>query len=99
MTSRIFIIPGLTSTITTTNDVGYFGDSYWGGSYWGGVWFEWTGETLFGVPNERTFSVNSESRVYAVREGDRVFTIECQNSRVYAISIENRVYSIECEED
>ena len=63
---RTFTVLGLTSTVSIFEDRDYWGGSYWGGSYWGTSWFEWAGTTTFGVPNERTFIVEAESRTLSI---------------------------------
>lgn len=65
---RAFIIPGLTSTVVLPVDR-YWGGGYWGLYYWGESYWGSPAAIIYGVPVERTMTISSESRTFAI-EGD-----------------------------
>ena len=78
MTCRTYTIPGLTSTVTTPSaGDDYWGDSYWGAYYWGVSYWATAHTIVWGVPTQRTFTVDAETRTYTIPAETRTYTVPC----------------------
>ena len=70
---RTFTIPELSSSVTLPVDR-YWGGGYWGLYYWPSYWGS-PASTIYGVPDERTYVIDDETRSITIPAESRTFTV------------------------